>query len=545
MTPSMKSKFMSADEAAALIRDGDTVALMGGGGGLMEATCLFQAVERRFLDTRAPRNLTVVHALGIGDKGHRGMNCFAHEGLVRKVVGGHWVWSPRMQQLAREEKIAAYILPGGVSSQLLREIGGARPGLITHVGLGTVCDPRHGGGRMNASATEDLAEVITLDGCEYLRYKPYSVHVALVRASAADEDGNISFEHEAANLDASAIALAARTSGGQVIVQVKERLPRGALKAREVRIPAAWVTAIVVDPDQRTSYDIPFDASLTGELTGPERLAIDAQEARAADGAGAEPFSERQAVARRAACELFEGAVVNYGVGVPDAVAKLVVRRGELGCIHQTIEHGTYGGSLLDGVLFGYARNATAMLDAPTQFDFYAGGGLDIAFLGFGEFDAQGSVNVSRLGGLTVGPGGFIDIAQNARKVVFCGTFSAKGVQLHTGDGEMRVAQQGAVRKLVQDVEQITFSGPQALVRGQQVLYLTERASFRLTPEGVELFELAPGVDLQRDVLDQMGFAPKLAAGINEIAVMPRSHFLREDDRFGDLSGRHPRALTR
>lgn len=538
MTPSMKTKFMSADEAAALVRDGDTVALMGGGGGLMEATCLFQAVERRFLATQAPRDLTVVHALGIGDKGHRGMNCFAHEGLVRKVVGGHWVWSPRMQQLAREEKIAAYILPGGVSSQLLREIGGARPGLITHVGLGTVCDPRHGGGRMNASATEDLAEVITLDGREYLRYKPYPVHVALVRASAADEDGNISFEHEAANLDAAAIALAARSSGGQVIVQVKERLPRGALKAREVRIPAAWVSAIVVDPAQSTSYDIPFDASLSGELTGPERLAIDALEVRVTPDEPisepiSEPFNERQAVARRAACELFEGAVVNYGVGVPDAVAKLVVRRGELDRIHQTIEHGTYGGSLLDGVLFGYARNATAMLDAPTQFDFYAGGGLDIAFLGFGEFDAQGNVNVSRLGGLTVGPGGFIDIAQNARKVVFCGTFAAKGVQLHTGDGEMRVARQGSVRKLVPEVEQITFSGPQALVRGQQALYLTERASFRLTPEGIELFEIAPGVDLQRDVLDQMGFAPRLAA---DLRVMPRSHFLREDDRFGALS---------
>ena len=532
--PSAASKFMSADEAAALIRNGDTVALMGGGGGLMEATCLFQAVERRFLATQAPRDLTVVHALGIGDKGYRGMNCFAHEGLVRKVVGGHWVWSPRMQQLAREEKIAAYILPGGVSSQLLREIGGARPGLITHVGLGTVCDPRHGGGRMNASATEELAEVITLDGREYLRYKPYPVHVALVRASAADEDGNISFEHEAANLDATAIALAARSSGGQVIVQVKERLPRGALKAREVRLPAAWVSAIVVDPTQSTSYDIPFDASLSGELTGSDRLAIDAQEACATTEEPINaPFGERQAVARRAACELFKGAVVNYGVGVPDAVAKLVVRRDELGLIHQTIEHGTYGGSLLDGVLFGYARNATAMLDAPTQFDFYAGGGLDIAFLGFGEFDAQGNVNVSRLGGLTVGPGGFIDIAQNARKVVFCGTFAAKGVQLHTGDGELRVARQGSVRKLVQAVEQITFSGPQALVRGQQALYLTERANFRLTPEGVELFEIAPGVDLQRDVLDQMGFAPRLAP---DIRVMPRSHFLREDDRFGALS---------
>jgi acyl CoA:acetate/3-ketoacid CoA transferase len=308
-------------------------------------------------------------------------------------------------------------------------------------------------------------------------------------------------------------------------VQVAERLPRGALKAREVRIPAAWVDAIVIDPEQRTSYDIPFDPTLSGELTGSARFT--------AETLADEPFSERQAVARRAACELDEGTVVNFGVGVPDAVAKLVARRGELDRFHQTIEHGTYGGSLLDGVLFGYARNASAMLDAPTQFDFMLGGGLDIAFLGFGEVDAQGNVNVSKLGGLTVGPGGFIDIAQNARKVVFCGTLAAKGVQLQTGDGALRVASQGSVRKLVRQVEQITFSGPQSLLRGQQALYLTERASFRLTARGMELFELAPGVDLQRDVLDQMDFAPLLA---ETIAEMPASHFRRDDDRLGALA---------
>lgn len=524
----MSVQFLSADAAAALIRDGDTVALMGGGGGLMEATTLFQAVEHRFLHTQTPRDLTVVHALGIGDKDTRGLNCFAHAGLVRKVIGGHWVWSPRMQQLARDNHIAAYILPGGVSSQLFREIGAGRPGLFTHVGLGTVCDPRQGGGRMNEAATEDLAEVVQIDGREYLRYKPYPVDVALVRASAADEDGNISLEHEAANLDAMHLALAARNSGGIVIVQVKERVPRGAFKAREVRIPAAWVDVVVVDPTQRTSYDLVFDPSLSGELTGAARTADAAPASHAA-------FDERQAVARRAACELFDGAVVNYGVGIPDAVAKLVVQRGELHRIHPTIEHGTYGGDLLDGVLFGYARHATAMLDAPTQFDFYAGGGLDLAFLGFGEIDAQGNVNVSRLGGLTVGPGGFIDIAQNARTVVFCGTFAAKGVQLATGDGHMRVLKQGRVRKLVAHVEQVTFSGPQALARGQRVLYLTERGSFRLTPQGLELFEIAPGIDLQRDILDEMAFTPRMAA---DMRLLPASHYRQEDDGWGALHTR-------
>jgi propionate CoA-transferase len=514
----MSSKFMTAAEAAILIQDGDTVGLMGGGGGLMEASHMFEAIQERFLTTQRPRNLTVMHALGIGDKKTKGMNCFAHEGMVRRVIGGHWVWSPAMQQLALNEKIEAYILPGGVSSQLMREIGAGRPGLFTHVGIGTVCDPRLGGGKMNASAKEDLSEVLVMDGREYLRYKPFPIHVAIIRASAADEDGNISFEHEAANLDSQSLALAARNSEGKVIVQVKERLPKGSLKAREVRIPAAWVDAIVVDPNQTTSYDIDFDPALSGELFDRARLESEAIDHQNEVAASQEEFSERQVIARRAYDELFNTTkkrpVINYGVGVPDAVAKIIAAKNEQHRIYQTIEHGTYGGTLMDGVLFGYARNATAMLDAATQFDFYSGGGLDIAFLGFGEFDQEGNVNVSKLGGLTVGPGGFIDIAQNARKVVFCGTFAAKGVKLLTGDGRLQVTQQGGIQKLVAKVDQITFSGPQSLVRNQLIIYLTERASFRLTNRGVELFEIAPGIDLQKDVLDQMGFIPLLAESI-------------------------------
>ena len=524
----MRNKFMSAAEAANLIQDGDTVGLMGGGGGLMEATHMFEAIQDRFLKTHQPCNLTVMHALGIGDKKTKGMNCFAHEGMVKRVIGGHWVWSPAMQQLALNEKIEAYILPGGVSSQLMREIGAGRPGLFTHVGIGTVCDPRLGGGKMNASAKEDLSEVVVMDGREYLRYKPFPIHVAIVRASAADEDGNISFEHEAANLDAQSLALAARNSEGKVIVQVKERLPRGALKAREVRIPGAWVDAIVVDPSQKTSYDIAFDPALSGELFGEARLSSEALDHQNEVAASQEEFSERQAIARRAYDELFNTKkarpVINYGVGVPDAVAKLIAARNEQHRIYQTIEHGTYGGTLMDGVLFGYARNATAMLDAPTQFDFYSGGGLDIAFLGFGEFDENGNVNVSKLGGLTVGPGGFIDIAQNARKVVFCGTFAAKGVKISTGNGKVEIVKQGEIRKLVPRVDQITFSGPQSLVRRQQVLYLTERASFRLTSQGIELFEIAPGIDLQKDVLDQMGFRPVLS---QHLGLMNSNFFSR------------------
>jgi propionate CoA-transferase len=498
MSAMPRSKFVTAEDAVAAISDGDTVALIGGGGGLVEASCLFAAVEKRFLATGHPRDLAVVHALGIGDRKTRGMNCFAHEGMVRRVIGGHWVWSPRMQELARDEKIEAYVLPGGCVMQLWREIAAGRPGLFTHVGLDTFVDPRREGGKLNKRARENLVELVTIDGKELLRYKPFPVHVALIRGSSADAHGNISLEQEPANLDIYAAALAAHNSGGKVIVQVRKAVEIGALPARAVRVPGAIVDMVVVDPNQSMTYDIVHDPTMSGEARGP------------VPPSPPEPFTVRQAIARRAAEELEEGAVINYGFGIPDAVAKLVAARGQLDRYYQTIEHGTYGGSLLDGSLFGFARNPSAMIDAPSQFDFYSGGGLDIAFLGFGEADASGHVNVSKLGGLTVGPGGFIDIAQNARKVVFCGTFDTKGGAIATGDGRLVVTRQGEVRKLVRAVEQITFSGTEALRRGQHVIYVTERAVFRLTAEGMVLAEIAPGVDLRRDVLDRMAFAPLL-----------------------------------
>ena len=503
-------KFVSAEAAVALIQDRDTVGLIGGGGGLVEASCLFAAVEKRFLDTGHPRDLWVVHALGIGDRKTRGMNCFAHEGMVRRVIGGHWVWSPRMQALARDEKIEAYVLPGGVVMQLFREIGAKRPGLFTHVGLGTFVDPRLGGGKMNARAKEDLVELIEIDGQTWLRYKPFPIDVALIRGSFADAHGNICLDQEAANLEIYAVALAAHNSGGKVIAQVRTAVEVGTLPARAVRVPGAIVDAVVVDPNQRLTYDIVHDPTISGERRGP------------VPPEPPQPFSVRQAIARRAAAELADGDVVNYGFGIPDAVAKLVAGRGDSERYYQTIEHGTYGGSLLDGILFGFARNPSAMIDAPSQFDFYAGGGLDIAFLGFGEVDAAGHVNASKLGGLIVGPGGFMDIAQNARKVVFCGTFDAKGAEYETGDGALRIVRHGEVRKLVDAVQQITFSGSEALRAGHQAVYVTERAVFRLTPVGMVLAEVAPGVDVRRDVLERMDFAPLLP---QDPAVMAAEHF--------------------
>jgi acyl CoA:acetate/3-ketoacid CoA transferase len=399
-----------------------------------------------------------------------------------------------MQEMARDEKIEAYVLPGGVVMQLYREIAAGRPGLFTHVGLGTFIDPRIEGGKLNKRTKEDLVEVVTIDGKELLRYKPFPIHVALIRGSYADAQGNISLEQEPANLDIYAVAAAAHNSGGKVIAQVRTAVEVGTLPARAVRVPGAIVDAVVVDPNQSMTYDIAYDPTMSGERLGP----VPAEPPQ--------PFTVRQAIARRAAAELRDGAVINYGFGIPDAVAKLVAQRGDLGRYYQTIEHGTYGGSLLDGILFGFARNPSAMIDAPSQFDFYSGGGLDIAFLGFGEADAKGNVNVSKLGGLTVGPGGFIDIAQNARKVVFCGTFDAKGSDIAVGDGMVKIKRNGDVMKLVPQVEQITFSGPVALGRGQEVVYVTERAVFVLTDKGMVFTEVAPGVDIRRDVLERVKF---------------------------------------
>lgn len=432
----MSDKFMSAAAAVALVPDGATLALTGGGGGLCEAMLLQEAIEARFLDTGHPRDMTLIHALGIGNRRDTGVSRFAHRGMVRKVIGGHWVWSPRMQQMAADNEIEAHVLPGGVAMQLMREIAAGRPGLITHVGLATFIDPRVDGGRMNEAARDPLCEVIVIDGREYLRYFPFPVQACLLKGSVADDEGNISLDEEPANVDTYAVAAAVHNSGGTVIFQVRERVRAGDLGARQVRIPGAIVDAIVIDPEQAQGYDIGYDPSISGQAHAVLEPPHDPG------------FGPRRIVANRARMELRDGAIVNFGFGIPDEIATIVAARGDGQRYYQTIEHGTYGGRLLTGSLFGYARNASCMIDGPSQFDFYGGGGLDIAFLGFGQVDAQGNVNASKLGGMPVGPGGFIDIAQNARKVVFVGTFDAKGAEMEVRGDALHIKRHGEVRKI-------------------------------------------------------------------------------------------------
>ena len=507
-------KVTDAERVAAAIADGATVALSGSGGGVGEADALYAAVERRFLATGHPRDLTLVHALGIGDGDARGVSRFAHEGLVARVIGGHWSWSPRMQAMAEAEAIEAWVLPAGAIMLLLREIGAGRAGLITHVGLGTFADPLRGGGAANArarAAGRMPVERVEIGGRTLLRYKPMPINVALVRGSFADAAGNLSTVQEAADIDLMAVALAAHNSGGRVAAQVARIVARGAIPARQVLLPGVLVDAVVPAADQAQTYLGGYNAALSGEAGG-----------RPDHAPGAPPPGVRGIIAARAADEIPLRASVNFGFGIPGAIPGILAARGRLGGLWITVEQGIHNGELLDGALFGAARFPEAIVSSTRQFDFYSGGGIDIACLGMGELDAAGNVNVSRLGSKVVGPGGFVDIAQNARRLVFCGSFDAKGTEYEHAQGRLTLRRAGQVAKLVSQVREITFSADYARQVGQEVLYVTERAVFRLAPEGVELLEVAPGIDLERDVLARMAFPPILRG---EPRPMPAQHF--------------------
>jgi acyl CoA:acetate/3-ketoacid CoA transferase len=488
-------KWTSIEAAIAEIHDGATIAITGSGGGLLEADAIFQAIERRFEETGHPRNLTVVHALGLGDGNGSGMGRFAHAGLVKRVIGGHWVWSSAMQRLAEAGQIEGYSFPGGVIATLLREIGAGRPGVITRVGLRTFVDPRLGGGKMNAATTDDLVELVQIGGEEYLRFKPFKIDIAIVMASSADDKGNLSVRHEPADLDIFAVALAAHNSGGKVIAQVKRRSTEH-VPARLVRVPGIMVDMMVEVPAQPQCAISEYDPAISGEVRS--------------DVSDTAPMPDglRLIVAERAARELGKNQSVNFGFGFPGAIPAVLASQGRSGDYWGSVEQGVHNGDMLDGAMFGAARNADAIVPMVDQFDFYSGGGIDVTFLGMGEMDAQGNVNVSKLGSTVVGPGGFMDITQGARKIVFCGAFEAKGLKVERHGTRLDILAPGVVPKLVEQVRHVTFSGVQACLEGKEVLYVTERAVFRLEAEGVRLIEVSDGIDLQKDVLDRMAFAP-------------------------------------
>lgn len=498
----MRRPIVTADEAVRHIRDEQTVVIGGSGSGHSIAEQLLAALGRRFYATGSPRGLTLVHPFGVGNQKDKGLEHLADPRLVRRVIGGHWSMSPSMARLAAENRIEAYNLPAGIISQLLSATAAGAPGWLSEIGLGTFIDPRLEGGKLNAAAREDLVEVWTRDGREYLYYKAFPVHVALIRGTAADPPGNVNMDEEVAPWDNLTMAQAARRWGGFTIAQVKRTVEVHALDPRTVRVPGIFVDYVVLDPHQGQTFQIDYDPSLCGAARKPP------------EAFGDFPLTPRKVIARRAALELFPGAVINVGFGMPDGVMKVAREQGLEAEVTNTVEHGQIGGIPAEGLDFGASYNSTSIIETRHVFNFYHGRGVDLAFLGFAEVDAEGNVNVSRIESAVIGTGGFIDIAQRARRLIFCGTLTARGRH-----------------KFVPRVKQVTFSGPRALADGHEVLYVTECAVFRLTPGGVELAEVAPGCS-SGEIVAQMGFRPVGSGSVSTMApelfrpdLLPRSLF--------------------
>jgi propionate CoA-transferase len=498
----MKSKVMDVSAALDMIKDGDTVVTTSASMvGFPEY--VVKALEERYLESKHPAGLTLYAGCGQGSMLRYGAgDRFGHPGMLKRTVCTHPNVVPVVGKLIDSGAIEAYCFPQGVLNQLYRCTAAKQPGLLTKIGIGTYVDPRQDGGKLNSSTTEDLVELMTVDGEEYLFFRTRPIHVALIRGTSADELGNVTIEEEALKLEILEASLAAKASGGKVIVQVKQAVAAGTLKSKDVVVPGEIVDAVVIAKEQeeyhRQTAGTIYSPYLSGELICPPGTASKPKEVLEAD----------DIVCRRAVYEVFRGAIINVGVGVGAGVGAVADVEGVTKDMTFTLELGTFGGTPQSRTDFGSAINTTSFVAHPSMFDFYHSGGLDITFLGAAQVDSEGNVNVSKFGGRAAGQGGFIDISQTAKKVVFCTNFTTKGFESSVEDGKLVIKKDGSVAKFVEKVDQITFNGKLSREKGQEVVICTERAVFKLVKEGVMLIEIAPGVDLEKDILGHMGFKP-------------------------------------
>lgn len=505
-----KTIFLSPKEVPDLLKNNSLVAL-GGFVGVGVPEEIYSSVENSFLENDYPRDLCIMFAAGFGDSKSRGLNHFAHKGLIRKVIGGHWGLAPNLAKLATNNEIQAYNFPQGVISQMFRDISAGKPGTFSHVGIGTFVDPDLQGGRLNEVTKEELVKKINIEGEDLLFFKGQKIDYALLRGTSADEDGNISFEDEALTLEALAIASATRNSGGKVFVQVKNVVKSGSINPKDVKIPSIMVDYVVITEDEHNHMQT-FDTVFKKSYIQSNVLVRETKDAFSLD--------QRKIIARRCALMLnTDISVINYGIGMPESIALILKEEKQEKLFIPTVEPGAIGGTPMGGLSFGASLTPSAIIDQPYQFDFYDGGGLDMAFLGLAQCDQYGNINVSKFGPKIAGCGGFINITQNSKEVVFCGSFTAGGLKLETGNGSLKILQEGKIKKFIKDVEQITFSGEIANKNKKKVTYITERAVFVLTENGLELTEIAPGVDLQKDIIDQMEFKPLISEKLKEMDV--------------------------
>lgn len=523
---SLKANFVTPQQVAEGIEDGQTICTIGMT--LVSASeSNLKAIEERFLSTGHPNNLTLLHSCGQSDR-QRGIQHLAHEGLVTRIIGSHWGLQPRWMDMIANNQVEAYCLPQGQIAQLYRSMACGLPGKMSKVGLGTFIDPRVEGGKMNdrTKPLPDISEIIEIRGEEYMFYHEVPIDVCLIRGTVCDEMGNLSTTDEAMKLEVFNAVLATKRYGGKVVAQVREVAETGTINPKDVTVPGVFIDEVVVCPnpeeDHRMTSSIYFDPSYVGKLRVPQSAVEPA------------PFNERKFIARRGCEELYPGCVVNLGTGIPnDMVGRVCAEEGLSDKVMITVESGIYGGVQLGGIDFGIGQNLLAMVSHPEQFDYYDGAGVDVTYMGMGELDGEGNVNSTKMGPRCAGAGGFVDITQNAKTVVFLGTFTAKGAKYSFEDGKLTILQEGAIKKMVSRVGQLSFNGPAARKSGQRVVVVTERAVFELVPEGVKLVEIAPGIDLQTQVLDMMDFTPIVA---DDLKLMDASLF-NQDGPSGLLSG--------